>query len=47
LQKRGPGGNAVGQKIAAQVLNDLQGKGQVGKETYLLTTFLVTFVAQK
>jgi hypothetical protein len=39
--------NEVEQIIAALVLPDLQGKGIVRKEAFLLTAFLVTFVATK
>jgi len=37
----------LGKIIAALVLSGLQGKGLVRKEAFLLTAFLVTFVATK
>jgi hypothetical protein len=36
-----------GKIIPAQVLADLRGKGLCGKEAFLPTAFLVTFVATK
>jgi hypothetical protein len=38
---------AWGKIIPTQVLPDLQGRGLVCKEAFLLTAFLVTFVATK
>jgi hypothetical protein len=47
LQKRGFERTKVAQDFAAQVLADLQGKGQCGKEAFLLKSVFGYFCATK